>query len=90
MENAFLYSIVTRLAADPSATVPAILPLLAGIVSTLKWIALCVITPVWGFAGIVKGLTCDRSWSALMVYALLFIVLLSMVIKPVQDIPPCF
>ena len=90
MENAFLYSIVAQLAADPAAAVPPVLPLLAGIVSTLKWIALCVVTPAWGFAGIVKGLSFDRSWPALLVYVLLFIVLLSMVLKPVQDIPACF
>jgi hypothetical protein len=90
IENAFLYAIVTQLATDPNAIVPAILPIMAGVVATLKWIALTVVTPVYGFAGIFKGLQTDRSWSALIVYLLLFIALLSMVVKPIQDIPPCF
>jgi len=90
IENAFLYSIVGMLANDPGAAVPATLTVLAGIVSTLKWIALSVVTPAYGLAGIVKGLQVDRSWSALIIYALLFMTLLSMVVKPIQDIPPCF
>ena len=50
----------------------------------------CVATPAYGFAGIFKGLGTDRSWSALLVYALLFVVLFAMVMKPLQDIPACF
>jgi hypothetical protein len=90
IENAFLYAIVVPLAENPDAIIAAILPLMAGIVSTIKWIALCVVTPAFGFSGIVKGMTIDRSWSALVIYFLLFLVLLSMVMKPVQDIPACF
>jgi len=90
IENAFLYAIVVPLAANPDAVIAAILPLLAGVVSSIKWIALCVITPAFGFAGIVKGITIDRSWSALIIYILLFLSLLSMVMKPIQDIPACF
>jgi hypothetical protein len=90
IENAFLYAIVVPLAENPAATVAAILPLLAGVASTIKWVALCVLTPAFGFAGIVKGLTMDRSWSALVIYFLLFVTLMSMVLKPIQDIPACF
>jgi hypothetical protein len=90
IENAFLYAIVVPLAENPDAVIAAILPLMAGIVSTIKWIALCVVTPAFGFAGIIKGMTIDRSWSALIIYFLLFLSLLSMVMKPIQDIPACF
>jgi hypothetical protein len=90
IENAFLYSIVMQLAENPDAVIAAILPLMAGIVSTIKWVALCVVTPAFGFAGIVKGLTIDRSWSAPIIYFLLFVSLSSMVMKPIQDIPACF
>ena len=90
IENVFLYAIVVPLAQNPDAIIPAILPLLAGIASSIKWIALCVLTPAYGFAGIAKGMTTDRSWSALLIYALLFLTLLSMVMKPIQDIPACF
>jgi hypothetical protein len=90
MENMFLFSIVTQLVADESAPIAAILPLLAGVVATLKWIALAVVTPVFGFAGIVKGISVDRRATSWIVYVLLFITLLSMVVKPIQDIPSCF
>lgn len=90
IENAFLYAIVVPLAANPDAIIVPMLPLMAGIVSSLKWVALAVITPAYGFAGIVKGLSSDRSVPAIVVYSLLFVVLLSMVVKPLQDIPACF
>jgi hypothetical protein len=90
IENAFLYAIVVPLAANPDAVIAPMLPLLAGVVASLKWIALAIVTPAYGFAGIYKGLTVDRSGSALIIYFLLFVVLLSMVIKPIQDIPACF
>ena len=90
IENAFLYAIVMQLVADPGAMLAPLLPLMAGIVSTLKWIALCVVTPLFGFAGIVKGFAIDRSWSAIVIYLLLGVALLSMVLKPIQDIPACF
>ncbi len=90
MENIFLFSIVTQLVADEAAPIAVILPLLAGVVATLKWIALAVVTPVFGFAGIVKGIGIDRRVTSWIVYVLLFIALLSMVVKPIQDIPTCF
>ena len=90
IENAFLYAIVVPLAADPAALPAPMLPLAAGIVASLKWIALCILTPAYGFAAIAQGLRVDRSWQALLVYVLLFVVLLSMVLKPIQDIPACF
>lgn len=90
IENAFLYTIVTGLVAAPDVLPAAFLTVAAGVISSLKWIALCIVTPAFGFAGIAKGLTVDRSWSALIIYLLLFVVLLSMVLKPIQDIPVCF
>ena len=90
MENMFLFSIVTQLVADEMAPIAAILPLLAGVVASLKWVALAVVTPAFGFAGIVKGISVDRRATSWIVYVLLFITLLSMVVKPIQDIPGCF
>jgi hypothetical protein len=90
LENAFLYAIVVGMVAAPDVLPAASATLAAGVVSSLKWIALCVVTPVFGFAGIVKGINVDRSGSALIVYLLLAVVLLAMVVKPVQDIPACF
>jgi len=90
IENAFLYAIVVPLAANPDATIAPLLPLMAGVISSLKWVALCILTPLYGFPAIIKGLQTDRSWTALLIYLLLFIVLLSMVMKPIQDIPACF
>ena len=90
IENAFLYAIVMGLVEAPDVLPAMVLTLSASLVSSLKWIALCIVTPAFGFAGIAKGLAVDRSGPALLVYFLLFIVLLSMVIKPLQDMPACF
>ena len=90
IENAFLYAIVTGLLAAPNVLPAAELTVSAGVISTLKWLALCIVSPAFGFAGIAKGFTIDRSWPALIIYFLLFLVLLSMVLKPIQDIPACF
>lgn len=90
IENAFLHAIVMGLVNAPDTLPAGTLTRLAGGVSSLKWLALCVATPAYGFAGIFKGLGTDRSGPALLVYALLFVVLLAMVMKPLQDIPSCF
>jgi hypothetical protein len=90
IENVFLYVIVMGLVTAPDALPSAALTLLAGGVSGLKWITLCAATPAYGFAGIFKGLATDRSWPALLVYVLLFMVLVAMIVKPLQDIPACF
>ena len=89
-ENLFLLAIVSGLVAAPTVLPAAALTLGAGVVSVIKWIALCVITPAFGFAGIAKGLILDRSPWLLLLYLLLALVLLSMVLKPIQDIPACF
>ena len=90
IENLFLYAITGQVIADPFVSVAPVLPLLGGAASVIKWIALCVLTPAYGFAGIVRGAALDRRPSSWVVYVLLFVVLLSMVAKPLQDIPNCF
>jgi len=90
IENVFLYAIVMGVVESPELQPLAMLTAIGGTVSTLKWIALSVLTPAFGFAGIVKGFTVDRSFGAITVYVLLFVTLLSMVAKPIQDIPACF
>jgi hypothetical protein len=90
VENVFLYAIVMNAVAAPELQPVPLLTALAGAAATLKWIALSILTPAYGFAGIVKGLSVDRSAGAIAVYVLLFMTLLSMVAKPIQDIPACF
>jgi hypothetical protein len=90
VENVFLYAIVMNAVEAPNLQPVPMLTALAGVAATLKWIALSILTPAYGFAGIVKGMSVDRSAGAITVYALLFITLLSMVAKPIQDIPSCF
>ena len=90
IENLFLYSIVTDIAADPAAVIPALITIMAGSVATLKWIALSVATPLFGFAGIAKGIASDRRITSWLVYLLLAATLAGMIIKPIQDIPACF
>jgi len=90
VEDLFLYAVVAQLIANPSGIVTAELPLLAGIAATLKYLALVVVTPVYSIAGILHGLRIDRSVGALLVYFLLLVVCMSMIARPLQQIPPCF
>jgi len=90
IEDTFLYAIVAQLVENPSMIVMGELPLFAGIAATLKYLALAVVTPLFSMAGIVQGLRTDRSIGALVVYALLFVVCVSMIMPPVQQIPACF
>jgi len=90
IENVFLYATVQQIVSNPEASVAAIIPAMAGLASVTKWIALSVVTPAYGVAGIIKGITTDRRVTSWIVYLLLGQVLISMLIKPIQDIPPCF
>jgi len=90
IEDIFLYAVVAQLVANPSVIVTAALPLLAGIAATLKYLALVVVTPAYSIAGILHGLRVDRSAGALLVYFLLLVVCMSMIMRPLQQIPACF
>jgi hypothetical protein len=90
IENIFLYAIVTQLIDNPDVLVSPMLTLAGSSVASLKWIALAVVTPVFGFAATAKGIAVDRRVTSWVVYLLLSISLLSMVIKPIQDFPACF
>ena len=89
-ENLFLYSISSQLVANPDAILPAVLPLFGSLVASLKWIALSLVTPAFAFAGTVKAISVDRRVTSWIVYVLLTITALSMLAKPIQDIPACF
>lgn len=90
IEDVFLFSVVRQIAADETVQVVPMLTILAGTAATLKYIALAVVTPVYGIAGIIKGLWVDRSFSALTIYFLLTYVLFSITIRPLQGLPTCF
>lgn len=90
IENVFLYAIVTQLAENPEVVLAPMLTIMASTFATLKWVALSIVTPAFGFAGIFKGITVDRRATSWVVYVLLFVTLVSMVAKPIQDIPACF
>lgn len=90
IEDLFLYAIVAQLIENPSMIVVDELPLLAGVAATLKYLALVVVTPAYSLAGILHGLRVDRSAGALVVYFLLLVVCISMIMRPLQQIPACF
>ncbi|MDP6435980.1 MAG: hypothetical protein QF790_07230 [Gammaproteobacteria bacterium] len=90
IEDIFLYSVVRQIAADETVQVVPMLTLLASTAATVKYIALAVVTPIYGVAGIIKGLSVDRSFAALTVYALLAFVLFNITVRPLQGIPTCF
>ncbi len=89
-EDLFLHAIVATLIEHPAATVEPALPTLAGIAATLKYVALAILTPAYSIAGILRGLTVDRRAGALLVYFLLLLACISMVMRPLQQIPDCF
>ena len=90
IEDIFLYTLAGQLIDNPAAPVAAALPLLAGLAATLKYLALAVVTPVYGLAGIAKGIATDRGISALVLYAVFGVLLIMMILRPLQQIPPCF
>ena len=90
IENVFLFAIVGELLAQPELALNPALPFLAGVAATVKWSLLAVATPVAGLWALGLAFVADRKPVSLLVYVLFFIVLLSMVIKPIQDIPSCF
>ncbi len=90
IEDVFLFAIGAQQVADPGVAIAAALPLMAGIAATLKYLALSVVTPAFGLAGIVKGLSFDRTIAALLLYLFLGLLLISMVLQPLQRVPLCF
>jgi hypothetical protein len=90
IEDIFLHAITSQLAVDAAAEIVPMLPLLASIAATLKYIALIVVTPAFGVAGIIKGLTVDRSVQSLIVYALLAMAVLSIAPNSYRSIAACF
>ena len=90
IEDLFLRTAILRLVADPTAEIPLLVPLIAGVAATLKYLGISIVAPAFGFAGVIKGLSCDRSIGAIIVYALVVIVMVSFMLQPLQQIPPCF
>jgi len=90
IEDVFLHTLARELLENPAAKVSGALPLLAGLAATVKYLALVVVTPAYGLAGIAKGLSVDRSAGALLLYAFLGLNLMLMILRPLQQIPPCF
>ncbi len=90
IEDVFLHGMAGQLIADPTVAVAAAAAALAGAAATLKYIALALVAPGFGVAGIVRGLALDRSAGSLLLYAVLGLLLFSMVLRPLQQIPPCF
>jgi len=90
IEDVFLYAMAGQLLDNPMSAIAPALPLLAGAAALLKYTALAVITPAFGVAGIIKGMGVDRSIGALVLYVVLGLLLFSMILRPLQQIPPCF
>jgi hypothetical protein len=90
MEDVALYSIVSALSGESSGGISFWQPLAAGVFATLKYFALCVVTPLYGFVGVISGVKENRSFGALVVYLLVVVSMISFVMVPIQKIPACF
>jgi len=89
IEDLFLFKIVSAVIDDPGIQLPGILPLAASTAATLKYIFLCLLTPVFAVGGVIQGLRVDRSVGAWIVYVLLIYAVGSIVLRPLQQIPAC-
>lgn len=89
IEDIFLYTMAVDLLAEPATSIAPALPLLAGVAAVVKYTALSVVTPLYGLAAIYRGVRLDRSIGAITLYVLYGVLLLSMVVRPLQQIPPC-
>jgi hypothetical protein len=65
-------------------------PLLGGVAASLKYLLLSGVTPAFGLAGSVRSFATDRRPGALVLYALVILTGLSMVARPLQQVPNCF
>ena len=90
IEDLLLFGIVSSLIENPGAEISAILPLAASTAATIKYIFLCVLTPVYAIGGVTQGLRTDRSIGAFIIYGLLIYAVGSIVIRPLQQVPACF
>lgn len=90
IEDLFLFSIVNQLIAAPEAGVSPLLPALAGFFAVIKYLALSVVSPAFSLAGSVRVLRSDRAVGAWVTCVLVSLLALSMVIRPLQQIPACF
>lgn len=79
-----------QLAVAPAGSESGLLPLLAGIAATLKYLNLSVLAPAYGIAGSIKGLAVDRRVGALLIYLLVTVNAVAFVARPLQQIPACF
>ena len=86
LEDFFLF----RLAVAQAGSDPGVMPLLAGIAATLKYLNLSLVAPAYGLAGSIRGAAHDRRLGALVIYVLVVVNAVAFVAKPLQEIPACF
>jgi hypothetical protein len=86
LEDLALY----QLAVAPVGSELGVVPLLAGIAATLKYLNLSVLAPAYGIAGSIRGVTHDRRFGALAIYVLVVVNAVAFVAKPLTEIPACF
>ncbi|MAF83916.1 MAG: hypothetical protein QGG54_04860 [Gammaproteobacteria bacterium] len=90
VEDVFLLSIVTRLNDSPDIVLSPILPALASTAASMKYLALCILTPIFSVAGMAQAFRTDRSIGALVLYAFLLLTVVNMIMRPAQHLPACF
>jgi len=86
LEDLALY----QLAVAPAGSDLGLVPLLAGIAATLKYLNLSLLAPAYGIAGSIRGLAHDRRVGALLIYVLVVVNALAFFAKPATEIPACF
>lgn len=90
IEDVFLLQTVQSVINNPDVLMSPLLPALAGTAAVLKYTALCVLTPAFSVAAVVRGLQVDRRITALLVYVLLLMMVASLFVRLAPQLPLCF
>jgi len=89
-EDLGLYSVVGQVLAGLSLEINPATTAITFAFASLKYFLLAVVAPVFAFAGTVQAIKTDRRWTSIIVYVLVVIWSVSMVQKPLAEIPACF
>jgi hypothetical protein len=88
-EDLGLHSMVTNVVAG-DGQLSSLVVLFTTVFASVKYLLLAGVGPIYGFAGVAKAATTDRRLRSIGLYCLVLLVALSMVQKPIAEIPACF
>ena len=88
LEDIGLYQLIAAYVIEV-ASVSNATALLTTISASIKYLLLALIGPAYGISASIKSFASDRHWRSLCLYVLVILLAVSMVQKPLQEIPNC-